>query len=192
MGKFEDLSGKKFGRLTAIEICGRDKYGKILYKCRCDCGNEFITLGRHLKNGHSKSCGCWNRDKNIEHSKYDGLAQEEPRLYNIWKGMNGRCKNPNNESFQDYGKRGITICEEWEKKPKGFFSFVSWAKSHGYKDNLSIDRINNNEGYSPDNCRWADWNTQANNRRKPAMIINQYGTWPYRETQLPEPPKEET
>lgn len=192
MGKFEDLSGQKFGRLTAIEICGRDKFGKILYRCRCDCGGERITHGRALKSGHCQSCGCLNTEAKIAKSKYGGLAQSEKRLYQIWKSMIARCHNPSHKSYSDYGGRGVTVCEEWSDPYCGFISFVKWAKYHGYEEHLSIDRINNDKGYSPNNCRWADWNTQASNRRKPPIITNQYGKWPYRGMPLPEIPKEGT
>ena len=192
MGKFNDLAGQKFGRLTVLELYGRDKYGKILYKCRCDCGNEHITHGRSLLNGHCQSCGCLNHDVKIENSKYGGLAQQEKRLYQIWKSMMARCNNPNHKNYKDYGGRGISVCKEWADPYCGFVSFVKWAKYHGYEEQLSIDRINNDKGYYPSNCRWVDWNVQANNRRKPTMITNQYGKWPYRDMPLPEPPEEGT
>ena len=94
--------------------------------------------------------------------------------------MQSRCFDNKNKSYPDYGGRGITVCAKWSDKQTGFIEFVKWAKNHGYSENLSIDRIDFNGNYEPQNCRWADWIVQANNRRKPKMVKNQYGTWGYR------------
>lgn len=180
MGAFRDLTGMKFGRLTVVEIAGRDKYKKIMYKCVCECGGEKIVLGRSLLNGMCKSCGCLNLDRKRELGRHRGLSSDERRLYTIWKGMRDRCFNDKNKSFGDYGKRGITVCDEWADPDTGLDAFIKWAKTHGYSPELSIDRIDFNGNYTPTNCRWADWFVQANNRRKPAFVKNQYGTWGYR------------
>lgn len=190
MGKFKDLTGMRFGQLTVLGIFGKDKYNKYLYECVCDCGRMKITNGNRLANGYCKSCGCLNNKVKIEKSKYKGLAQSEPRLYHIWKGMIARCYNEKCECFGDYGGRGIFVCEDWRAPMTGFPAFVNWAKSNGYRDNLTIDRQNNDSGYAPWNCRWVGWIEQANNRRPQRIIVNQYGVW-NRRTPLPEPPKED-
>ena len=187
MGKFKDLTGLKFGKLRVLERAGYDNHKKILWKCACDCGNFTVTHGRDLVNGRCKSCGCALNEHKRENSKYKGLS--DTRLFRIWKGMIARCTNPNNESFSDYGGRGISVCKEWQGT-QGFFNFLSWALNNGYSDALSIDRIDNNSGYEPNNCRWATWVQQANNRRRPDKVVNQYGMWDYK-MPLPEPYKGE-
>ena len=177
MGTFKDLTGIKFNHLTVIEQAGRDKYGKILWRCKCDCGNEVVTLGRGLTNGHCKSCGCIKNKTKREDGRFKGLTDTRP--FRIWKGMIARCFNEQCESYPDYGGRGITVCEEWVGT-QGFFNFLSWALNNGYAENLTIDRINNDGNYEPSNCRWATWIQQANNRRRPLKIKNQYGEWDYR------------
>ena len=176
MSKFVDLKGNKYNMLTVISMNGRDKYGKILWLCKCECGNETITHGRDLTKNHTKSCGCLRNKERIKNAEYKGY--HKTRIYNIWRGMIDRCNNNNNNNYKYYGERGIKVCEEWINV-NGFFNFINWSFSNGYDELLTIDRINNNGNYEPSNCRWVDWNAQANNRRKPKKIKNQYGEWNY-------------
>lgn len=156
---FIDLSGQRFGMIQVLE---RDDISRKHFKwiCKCDCGTIKSIRGDLLRIGKVKSCGC-NKSKylSIKNMKH-GLARHP--LYNVWKKMIDRCENSNNQSYKDYGGRGIYICEEWKND---VWSFFLWAVTHHYKYGLSIDRINNNDGYKPDNCKFSTQKEQNNNRR---------------------------
>jgi hypothetical protein len=160
MIKAKNISGEKFGKLTAIKPI--EKRGNQYYwLCECECGNTKIARCSHLLAGDVKSCGCLQIQKATTH----GLSKT--RLYKIYSQMKIRCLNPKNPAYKSYGGRGIKICKEWLKDFKVFYS---WAMENGYNDTLSIDRIDVNGNYEPNNCRWVDMKTQCNNRRSNELI----------------------
>lgn len=170
--KARDLTGERFGRLTVIQRAGSYKDGQSTWLVKCDCGNEKIVARCSLTKGTTRSCGCLAKDELRERGhlppsqyKHGGcLNNHAERLYSIWNHMKQRCLNPNNHAFPDYGGRGITICDEWKRD---YIAFRDWAMNNGYSDDLTIDRINNDAGYSPDNCRWATRSQQNSNKRPP-------------------------
>lgn len=155
-----DLTGQRFGRLTIIERAGGLSGKSAKWLCRCDCGNEKVTTRQKLIRGDVQSCGCLQREYmqngNVIHGGY------KTRLYSIWHHMKYRCNNPNAPKYPLYGGRGITVCDEWINS---FPAFRDWALDNGYDDNLTLDRIDNNKGYNPNNCRWATSSDQNRNRR---------------------------
>ena len=163
MGKFIDLTGQKFGRLTVISRAENNKHKQAMWRCRCECSNEKNIRSSALISGHTESCGCLTRQALKAATTKHGLAKT--RLYHIWKDMKKRCYNPNCKAYKNYGGRGIKICDEWLGKENGFMNFYNWSMANGYNDTLSIDRKDNDKGYSPDNCRWVSMQAQIDNRR---------------------------
>lgn len=165
MSAKKDLTGQRFGRLTVIKDSGkRTKYKNVIWMCKCDCGNTFYARGGDLGIG-TLSCGCYKKEKTGQLRRTHGKSQT--RLHGIWLGMKARCTNPNVDYYSCYGGRGIKVCKEWEQD---FEAFYSWALTHGYSDDLTIDRINNDMDYSPDNCKWSNQKEQANNRRNSRLV----------------------
>lgn len=144
-----DLAGQKFGRLTVISKIGSRK-GRVYWNCLFDCGNKVSVSTSNLRTGNTKSCGCYQKQKASKDHKKHGMRNH--RLYGIWVNMRSRCYNKNMNRYYTYGGRNITVCDEWLGE-KGFQNFSSWALSNGYSDDLTIDRKDNDKGYSPDNCR---------------------------------------
>ena len=181
MGKMIDISNQRFGRLVAIEPAGTSKKGRMMWKCICDCGNIAIVDGQYLRRGDTKSCGCRrydtsqlepyrhkpHRKSNAEYvPRYDGYVK--PVLYDVWTGMKDRCYNTRNRSYKVYGGKGIRVCEEWFED---FQVFNDWAVASGYETGLSIDRIDNDGNYCPENCRWVTPIEQANNKSNSHKIM---------------------
>jgi len=158
--RHKDISGQVFGYLTAIKYIGI-KNKNPLWLCDCPCGNSINATSNHLRSGDTKSCGCYKSEVHGTH----GMCNTPE--YNTWDGMKQRCSNPNHESFNHYGGRGIKVCDEWVN------SFENFIIDMGKKPsaNHSIERINNNENYHPSNCKWATHLEQSINKRTSKPIV---------------------
>lgn len=170
MGKLIDLTRQVFGKLTVIERAekrpvGKRQVMKTYWLCRCDCDNYKVIVGDNLRSGASRSCGCEVVRSTIERStKHGGDKRgERERLYTIWVHMRGRCNKETDAAYKHYGDRGISICEEWNHS---YEAFRNWAVTNGYNDDLTIDRIDVNGNYEPDNCRWIPQSEQTKNTRR--------------------------
>lgn len=162
MSKKIDLKGQRFGRLVVIEQDLTAKRTKWI--CKCDCGNIKSVQAAHLRSGATQSCGCYHKEKAREANISHGLTRTS--LHNRWKAIKQRCENVNDRKYRDYGARGITICEEW----RSFENFLQWSLENGYSEELELDRIDNDNGYYPDNCRWCKTIVNNHNRRITAKI----------------------
>lgn len=159
-GKALDLTGHKYNKLTVLHRQGH-RHGKPAWFCECECGGTKIVTGADLRKGNTTSCGCRMKER----AKTHGMTNT--RLYGIWTGIKDRCYNSKNEHYNRYGERGIVMCDEWNND---FMNFYNWATANGYRNNLTIDRIDNDKGYEPFNCRWTTMQTQGTNKSNNVLI----------------------
>lgn len=168
----DNLEGKKFGRLTVISLSDRrTSGGNAIWLCKCDCGSETFVSSSRLKNGSTRSCGCLAKEVTSERMKVNSYRATHhgstERLYRIWRAIINRCYNKNDTRYKDYGGRGIAVCDEWKKD---YSSFREFALNNGYDPkckygDCTIDRINVDGNYCPENCRFVSFLVQENNKR---------------------------
>ena len=164
--------GTKFNQLTLLEITGKNKYGAILAKFKCDCGNELTAIINNVRYGKTSSCGCYKKKylQVVKPSTIHGLCINNGKvssLYNVWRGIKKRCFNVNDTAYSKYGARGITMCDEWRNS---FETFYNWCINNGWQQGLEIDRENNDGNYEPNNCRFVTRKVNSNNRRSNVFI----------------------
>jgi len=155
--------GERFGRLVLVSVVSISNSGNKVWSCICDCGNITRVSTNHIGDGHTISCGCFQQERRFKHKK------SKTRLHRIWLLMNFRCRDAGKESQKYYGSRGIRVCDDWMYD---FNLFYKWAVLHGYLECLTIDRIDNNKGYFPDNCRWVKREDQSRNIRRNIYLTN--------------------
>jgi hypothetical protein len=156
------LTGQAFGQLTVMERAGTDHRGEIRWLCSCECGNLSIALGSNLRTGNTQSCGCLKR-KIIQAGANFKHGMNNTPEHRAWSHMRQRCNNPKDKSYKDYGARGITVCDRWQDSFPNFMEDMGLKPEPKHK--YSLERKNNEEGYSPDNCVWATRRVQAKNKR---------------------------
>ena len=150
---------ERHGKLTVLSLAGKNKFGHMTVKCKCDCGNIIISEATRVVHDKTLSCGCLQKEIASSNNRVHGMTNT--RLHRIWSAMISRCENPKNNRYYAYGAKGISVCDEWRND---FLSFYDWAIHNGYTDELSIDRIDNSIGYCTSNCRWSTKIQQANNK----------------------------
>jgi hypothetical protein len=173
----ENITGNIYGKLTAIKLIETGRLG-AKWLCSCECGQKTTAWAYKLKAGRKKSCGClW-----IKNGKYANGKGQGPRLTSTWQSLKQRCENPNNKDYRYYGARGVTVCREWHS----FRDFEAWALDNGYREGLTIDRIDGNGNYSPDNCHWipASENCKKQNRKNGVTTCSSQDV-PYMTSRIP-------
>lgn len=168
--KMIDLTGQQFGRLTVLQFDHFEMHGvhkRPYWLCRCDCGTSVVLPSRSLRSGKTRSCGCLRRE--VSRGRHYLGNPHRSKLHGVLRMVKKRCYDQTCEFYKNYGGRGVTVCDEWLGE-NGLDNFVMWAENNGYQRGLTLDRIDNEKGYSPDNCQWATRKHQSNNKRNNIYI----------------------